>query len=74
MNADFNYSNMSDQELKRYMLEHRTDLSAFHAYMDRVYARPHQTVIEPDAPDWEALVLADIQEQIKKPNGDQILP
>lgn len=42
MNAKSNYSTMSDQELKRYMLEHRNDQEAFHAYMDRVYTRPHQ--------------------------------
>ena len=65
---------MSDQELKRYMLEHRNDLSAFHAYMDRVYARPNHSVIEADAPDWEALVLADIQEQVKTTIRDQSQP
>lgn len=65
MNAKGNYSTMSDQELKRYMLEHRNDQEVFQAYMDRIYARPQQTVIEPDAPDWEAKVLADIQEQFE---------
>lgn len=61
-----NYSTMSDQELKRYMLEHRHDTEAFHAYMDRVYARPQQTVVEPDDPDWEGKVLADIREQLEE--------
>ena len=56
------------------MLEHRNDLSAFHAYMDRVYARPNHSVIEADAPDWEALVLADIQEQVKTTIRDQSQP
>ncbi len=65
MNAKDNYSTMSDLELKRYMLEHRNDQEAFHAYMDRVYARPQQTVVEPDDTDWEAKVLADIREQIE---------
>ena len=66
MNSKANYSAMSDQELKRYVLEHRNDQEAFHAYMDRVYARPQQTFIEPDDPDWEPKVLADIQEQLER--------
>ncbi len=64
MEAKVNYSTMSDQELKRYMLEHRNDSEAFYAYMDRVYARPQQTVVEPDDPEWEAKVTASIREQI----------
>ena len=66
MDAKVNYSVMGDQELKRYMLEHRDDQVAFHAYMDRVYARPQQTVVEPNDPNWEGKVLADIQEQVKE--------
>lgn len=73
MEAKVNYSTMSEQELKHYMLEHRNDVSAFHAYMDRVYARPQQTVIEPDDPEWEAKVIASIRDQMgsSDSNGNQ---
>jgi len=37
---------MSDQELKRYFLDHREDQEAFHAYLDRRHARPQKVIIE----------------------------
>ena len=42
---NINYASMSDEELKRYFLEHRTD-EAFYAYMDRLNARPKKVIIE----------------------------
>ena len=59
------YSSMSDRELRRYMMEHRQDDNAFHAYMDRRNARPNRQVISPDDPDWETKLLAAIQKQIQ---------
>lgn len=38
MSVDFNQR--TDQELKRYMLDHRNDTEAFYAYMDRRHAAP----------------------------------
>jgi len=49
---------MSDQELKRYILTHRDDQEAFHAYMARRHARPHKTVVQPDDPNWEEKLIA----------------
>lgn len=43
MNVDFN--KMTDQELKRYMLDHRDNQKAFYAYMDRRHARLPQKVL-----------------------------
>lgn len=43
MSVDFNA--MTDDELRRYFLEHR-DTESFHAYMDRRYAKPRQVLIE----------------------------
>ncbi|MGK7877187.1 MAG: hypothetical protein AB4426_28990 [Xenococcaceae cyanobacterium] len=40
------YVAMSDQELKRYFLEHRDDVEAFHAYMDRLNARPRNPIVK----------------------------
>lgn len=40
------FSAMSDQELKRYFLDHRNDQEAFHAYLDRRHTRPKKVIIE----------------------------
>lgn len=39
------YVSMTDQELKRYFLEHRDDAEAFHAYMDRRHTCPQKEII-----------------------------
>jgi len=39
--VDNKFDAMSDEELKRYFLEHRDD-EVVHAYMDRCYARPNR--------------------------------
>lgn len=43
MSVDYNA--MSDQELKRYMLDHRDDQEAFYAYMERRHQRPKKVLI-----------------------------
>lgn len=45
--SQINYETMTDEELKQYILSHRDDRAAFHAYLDRRHARPNQTVIIP---------------------------
>ncbi len=40
-----NYTNMSDQELKQYLLEHKDNKEAFHAYLDRKQQHPKQVLI-----------------------------
>lgn len=59
------YSNMSDRELRRYMMEHRTNNEAFHAYMDRRYARSNRQIISPNDLGWETKVDTVIQQQIQ---------
>ena len=61
MNA--NYSNMSDRELKRYVLNHRQDTTAFHAYVDRMQQRPPIAVIEPE--EWSEERMREILNEIK---------
>lgn len=39
------YNSMTDQELKRYMLDNRHDREAFHAYMDRRATQPKKVLI-----------------------------
>lgn len=59
-----NYTTMSDQELKRYILTHRDDQEAFYTYMDRRHSRSRRTAIEFDDPAWEEKVLSAIQTQL----------
>lgn len=44
------FSSMSEQELRAYVLTHRKDQSAFYAYLDRMHQHPPAAVIEPE--DW----------------------
>lgn len=60
------YAAMTDQELKRYILEHRDDREAFHAYMDRRYARPNRSAISPNDPDWKLKALSNIKKQLDR--------
>ncbi len=42
------YSQMSHQELKQYLLAHRDDQSAFEAYLERRHQEPRQAIISRD--------------------------
>ena len=48
-----NYEGMNLDELREYMLTHREDLNAFHAYIDRSKAAGRMITIDPSDPDWE---------------------
>ena len=43
-----NYTNMSDQELKQYLLENKDNKEAFYAYLDRKQQQPNQVMIGVD--------------------------
>jgi hypothetical protein len=58
------FASMSDQELKHYLVEHRDDQAAFHAYMDRRQARSNKAAIELDDPNWQERVVSLIQDQL----------
>jgi len=49
-----NYDAIDLDELRRYMLEHREDIPAFHAYVDRSTAAGRMITIDVSDPDWEA--------------------
>ncbi|ACB49616.1 unknown [Crocosphaera subtropica ATCC 51142] len=40
-----NYTKMSDQQLKQYLIEHKNDKEAFYAYLDRKQQQPKQVII-----------------------------
>jgi hypothetical protein len=74
--SQINYALMSDQELKQYFLEHRDDVEAFQAYMDRRQSRPPQEPIlaadEVDLPFEEQMKLID--ERMRSRFGDPKKP
>jgi hypothetical protein len=49
--ADFEAMNLD--ELRQYMLTHREDVNAFHAYIDRSKASGRMITINPSDPNWE---------------------
>lgn len=44
------FDELSDEELRTYVLQNRSDTVAFHAYVDRMQQRPAIAIIDPD--DW----------------------
>ncbi len=48
-----NYDAMSLDELRRYVLRHREDTNAFHAYVDRSQSAGRMISIDPSDPQWE---------------------
>lgn len=59
-----NFDHMTLDEAKRYFLEHRDDLEAFHAYMDKLHASGRAIVIDPTDPDSEVKAQAAMQQKL----------
>ncbi|WP_335110102.1 DUF6887 family protein [Nostoc sp.] len=59
-----NYTAMSNQELKSYLLTHKDDKEAFYAYMDRRKSRHRDAAIQLNDPAWEEKIIAVIQKQL----------
>ena len=61
-NPDF--SVMTEQELRAYVLSHREDKAAFEAYLDKVHERPPIAVIEPE--EWSEERMQEVLNLIKQ--------
>ena len=55
-----NYAAMSDEDLKRYFLQHREDKTALQAYLDRINERPRQIITTVNDPDFDTKIQAAI--------------
>ena len=69
-----NFDQMTDEELKRYMLDHRDDQEAFHAYMDRRHQRPKKVLItaeEAKLPFDEYMKLS--EKRLREHFGDKVM-
>ncbi len=61
-NPDFSF--MTEQELRAYVLSHREDKAAFEAYLDKVHERPPIAVIEPE--EWSEERMQEVLNLIKQ--------
>ncbi|WP_172957387.1 DUF6887 family protein [Aphanothece sacrum] len=50
MNRKPNFKAMNSQELKRYVLSHREDDEAFHAYVDKINERKDREILSGEYP------------------------
>ncbi len=66
--SQINFSAMTDQELKRYFLDHRDDKAALEAYLDRRTQRPKSVITTVDDPDFDVKIQASIEQQLSKDN------
>lgn len=58
------FSVMTDGELRAYVLSHRQDQAAFHAYVDRMQQRPPIAIIEPE--EWSEEQMQQILDEIRQ--------
>ncbi len=58
------FSTMTDEELRAYVLAHRQDTVAFHAYVDRMQQRPVIAVIEPD--EWSEERMRQVLDEVER--------
>jgi hypothetical protein len=59
-----NYDAMSEAELKKYFLQHRGEITAFHAYMDRINQRPRRIIASPNDHDFDEKVQSAIRRKL----------
>ena len=62
------YDAMSLDELRQYILTHREDITAFHAYVDRSKAVGRMITIDPGDPQWEE----NLEQRIRQATSDGI--
>ncbi len=57
------YETMGLDELRQYVLVHRTNIQAFHVYVDRSKASGRMITIDPTDPQWEEKLVDSIDSQ-----------
>ena len=61
-----NYDSMDLDELRKYVLTHREDINAFHAYVDRSKTAGRMITIDPSDPAWEE----NLEQRIRQATSD----
>jgi hypothetical protein len=68
---EVNYDAMSDDELRQYFLNNKQDPEALSAYLARRSRSNRRVIAKVDDPDFDAKVLAYIQEQLRQYEASQ---
>ncbi|MBD2445648.1 hypothetical protein H6G76_00480 [Nostoc sp. FACHB-152] len=55
----------SDEELRRYFLQHRDDKMALRVYLDRINQHPREIITTVDDPDFDTKIQAAIMEKMQ---------
>jgi hypothetical protein len=64
--SQVNYTTMTDEQLKRYLLDHRDDREAFHAYLDRRHAQDRPVIAHIDDPDFDTKLQSAVRAQMQQ--------
>lgn len=68
--SNLDFSVMTDAQLRDYVLSHRQDQAAFHAYVDRMQRRPPVAIIEPE--EWSERQMQRILDEKKRRDGENV--
>jgi hypothetical protein len=70
--SQVNYATMTDEQLKRYLLDHRNDREAFHAYLDRRHAQDRPIIAHIDDPDFNTKLQTAVNAQMQQPDSAKV--
>ncbi|MGF1673694.1 MAG: hypothetical protein ACFCUV_08425 [Rivularia sp. (in: cyanobacteria)] len=61
-----NYTQMSDQQLKKYLIKHRNDQAVLQAYLNRRHQRSNPVIATVNDSNFNDKILTAIRDQISK--------
>lgn len=67
--SQVNFAAMSNQELKRYFLEHRNDETTLQAYLARRKQHSSGIITKVGDPDFDSKIQATIQQKLQQPES-----
>ena len=65
MNSD-NYAQMSDKQLKKYLVKNRNDKAALQIYLNRRHQNPNPVIATLNESDFEDKILTAIRDQMSE--------
>ena len=65
MNSE-NYAQMSDKQLKKYLVKNRNDKAALQAYLNRRHQNPNPVIATLNESDFEDKILTAIRDQMSE--------
>ncbi|NJL80042.1 MAG: hypothetical protein HC836_03510 [Richelia sp. RM2_1_2] len=65
-----NYTQMSDQQLKKYLVKHRNDQAVLQVYLNRRHQRSNPVIATVNDSNFDDKILTAIREQINQNPGE----